>query len=104
LSGFTAGQRNFIRREAFALLCQEQPLARWKAALPSGIAIGLGFALGMLLSHTVFNKYPLLVTMICGVVGGGVGWFTSGQWLTGQLRPCFRRIVDERSDKILRVT
>jgi hypothetical protein len=105
LAGFTPLQRKLIYQCALEAFYHEQPSrvlsgAPWifggllSGALAGGIAVGV----------SSLTPSKLLVIAGCALVGTLLGIFIGTQFLTEQLRPYCRRVLEERKDEIAQIT
>jgi hypothetical protein len=105
LANLTRAQRKAVLKCALLAFYQEQPSKLWLGApwLFGGASLGtlagvaLNAAAGLLHSR-------LLIISGCGITGAIIGIFIAGQLQTAQLRPYFRRVLEERRDEIARIS
>jgi outer membrane lipoprotein SlyB len=84
-------------------LFAEQPSTAMAGApwITGGILTG---ALGGLAAATAgLSQSKLLVIIAGGLAGALLGVFISAQILTAQLRPYYRRVLEERKDEIAQI-
>jgi hypothetical protein len=101
LASLKTAQRRVVRRGAFDMLRREHPFARWLVGFPGGVGAGLGWLLGIGLSHMI-SIDPLLLGISVAMVLCCIGSFFGVQRFTTRLRPYFRRFIEDHRDEISR--
>ncbi len=96
MSALGASQRRTVRQGAFGLFCKHHPQAQWQLRLANGAAVLVGCAMALTFSHQFLFRLVIGVAVAC-VIGLAIQSF-----LTEQLRPYFRRYIEEHSDEISR--
>lgn len=99
LTSLTPDQRRVVQRGARDVLKKERPSAHWLASLPTGIGTAAGWLFGIWLSHAV-SADPLLVGFSVALVLGCIGSLFGTHWFITQLRPYYRRFIEEHRHEI----
>lgn len=105
LASLTAMQRRAVMRGARATLFKEHPFALLSTFIPSGIAGGIGAALGIFFMRMFPQDsiYKLVPFVLCAGIFGGFGGFISTQLLFKRLLPYFHRFIEEHKFELSKV-
>lgn len=104
LTGLTRPQRKAVYQCAMEAFYFERPSRVWFGApwilggMLGGMLVGV---IGVAVTGLSHSK--LLVPMVGGLAGAILGTFIGGQFHTEQLRPYFRRVLEERRDELARI-
>jgi uncharacterized membrane protein YeaQ/YmgE (transglycosylase-associated protein family) len=103
LAGLSRAQRKAVFQCALTVFYEEQPSRVWAG----GPWILGGLLLGAFARAVVARDGPmpgkLLIIAACGLVGAIAGAFIAGQFQMTQLRPYFRRVLEERKEEIAKI-
>jgi hypothetical protein len=104
LAPLTPAQRKAVLRCAMEAFFAEDSSRVW-AGLPWLLGGGLGGALlaGLIHASAGFTHSRVLVIIAGGLVGFLLGTFIATQFQTAQIRPYYRRVLEERRTEIANI-
>lgn len=101
MSALGSLQRQITRDGAFELFCKDHPQARWQFRLVNGLAVLVPFAFAVGVWRIIPPHHVLVPFLVAMAVVSVIQLFYQSA-LTEQLRPYFRRYIEEHRDAISR--